>query len=282
MTAFHVLTDSNCHIPPSLCHELGIHVVPLPFLWEGQAYSDGVNLPPGEFYRRLRTARELPKTSAPTPGTFIEVIREIQEDDKAILAIFVGSQFSSTAWTARLAFEELHRPNVRILDSQSNGLGLGFQVLAAARAARGGASLDEAVDIVEAAKSRTGVVFAVSDLGYLRRGGRIGLARSLLGSALKTIPILEVNQGPITPLGRARTVPKAIDDLLDRVEERLAAERPYRLGVVHADAESVAWELKAAAEERFRPEELIVQQLNPILAIHVGPDAFGLSYSSGI
>jgi DegV family protein with EDD domain len=282
MPAFHIMTDSNCLIPSALCHELGIHVVPLPYVWEGETYSDGADIPPTEFYRRLRSAGELPKTSAPTPGAFVEAIREFDGEEKPILAIFVGSVFSSTVVTARLAFEELDQHTAVVMDSRSNALGLGFQVLAAARAAREGASLQEAVQVVEAARSKSGVVFAVPNLDFLRRGGRIGLGQSLVGALLRTIPILEIDEGPISPLGRARTKPKAIAELLDHVADRLGVDRPYRLGILHSDAEAEAWELKSAAEERFHPDELIVQQLNPILAIHVGPDAFGLAYSSGL
>jgi DegV family protein with EDD domain len=164
----------------------------------------------------------------------------------------------------------------------SNGLALGFQVLAAARAAREGASLEEAVELAATVRSSSGVVFAVSDLHHLRRGGRIGLAQSIVGSVIKTIPILEIDHGPVKPITRTRTEARAIVELLDQVEKRLGSIRPYRLGILHSDAESAAWELKAAAEKRFQPDELIIQQLNSILAIHVGPDAFGLAYSFGL
>ncbi|MGA9533402.1 MAG: DegV family protein [Anaerolineales bacterium] len=282
MTAFHVLTDSNCHIPPALCTELGIRVVPLPYVWGGQAFSDGVDIPPKQFYRRLRGARDLPKTSGPTPGAFIGAMRELNADGKPVLGIFVGSEFSSTVASAKLALEEIGKERGTILDSKSNALGMGFQVLAAARAAKEGATLEEAIRIVERAGPHCGVVFAVSDLGHLRKGGRIGFAQSLLGSALKTIPILAIDQGPIAPVGRTRSKAKAINELLDQVEMRLDGDRPYRLGVLHSDAEDVAWELRRAAEARFQPDEMLLEQLNSILAIHVGPDAFGLAYCSGV
>jgi DegV family protein with EDD domain len=282
MPNFHVLTDSNCHIPEPLCKELNIHVVPLPYVWQGVTYFDGESFGPREFYRRFRATRELPKTSAPTPGVFLDKMRKLVEDGKPILAIFVGSEFSSTLLTAKVAAKQLGEGNITIIDSKTNALALGFQVLAAARLEREGADLDQAVEAVKSLRDQSGVVFAVPALDYLRRGGRMGHAKAFLGSVLKMIPILEIREGPISPLSQVRTKRNAISEIVSTVETRLGGFRPYRIGVLHSDAESDAWLLRDAVQERFDPDELIVMELNPILAIHVGPNAFGLAYSFGV
>jgi DegV family protein with EDD domain len=282
MPSFHVLTDSNCHLPQSLCQELDIHVVPLPYVWEGQTYLDGESFAPREFYRKLRASKKLPKTSAPTPGVFIETMRSLLSDGRPILGILVGSEFSSTLVTAQLAAKELGDEDITLLDSESNAMALGFQALAAARLARDGGSFEEGIELVKMVRENSGVIFAVPDLDHLRKGGRIGLAASLLGSALNMIPILEINRGPITPVERVRTHHNAMKALISHVETRLGGERPYRIGVLHSDAESLAWELQKAVKDQLQPDELFMQELNPILAIHIGPDAFGLAYSSAI
>lgn len=281
VSAFHVLTDSNAHIPPSLRQELGIQVVPLPYVWEGTTYQDGVDFGPRDFYRRFRSSSSLPKTSAPTPGVFIEAFRDLAADGKPILAILVGADYSSTQTTAAIAAQELPDADITVFDSRSNALGLGFQVLAAARAARAGASLTEALAAVKRAQANSGVVFAVPDLDHLRRGGRIGLAQSLLGGVLRMVPILELDQGPIRPVERTRTQAKALTRIVALVKERVGDERPRRMGVLHADAEDKAWQLKRLIEAELHPDELFLVELNPILAIHIGPDAFGIGYSSG-
>ncbi|MGD8605240.1 MAG: DegV family protein [Anaerolineales bacterium] len=282
MPSFHVLTDSNCHLPASLCRELDIHVVPLPYVWEGQTYLDGQSFAPREFYRKFRETKELPKTSAPTPGGFIERMRSLLSDGKPILGVFVGSEFSSTLVTAQLAAKEVGGGNITLIDSETNAMALGFQALAAARLARDGGSIEDAVNLVERVRDNSGVVFAVPDLDHLRRGGRIGLAQSMLGSALKMVPILEIHRGPISPVERVRTKHNAIKALISHVEARLGGSRPYRIGILHSDAESEAWELQKAVKDQLQPDELFMQELHPILAIHVGPDAFGLAYSRGV
>lgn len=103
-----------------------------------------------------------------------------------------------------------------------------------------------------------------------------------LASTLRLVPILEVRGGPIKPVERVRKKKNVIPRLLDLVAERVAKERPIRMAVVHADAEAHAWELAKATRERFRPDELITSELNPVLGIHAGPDALGLAYASGV
>ncbi|MGA9533726.1 MAG: DegV family protein [Anaerolineales bacterium] len=281
MPSFQVLTDSNAHIPPALCQELQIRVVPLPYLWEGTTYNDGVDFAPRDFYRRFRSSQNLPKTSGPTPGVFLEAFRELAANGKPILAILVGADYSSTQASAELAARELLNAKITIFNSCSNALGLGFQVLAAARAARDGADLEQALAVVRRVQANSGVVFAVPDLNYLRQGGRIGLAQSLLSNALRLVPILELDQGPIRPVERVRTQGRAISRLVELTKARVGDERPRRIGVLHADAENRAWQLKNLIEREMQPDELLLVELNPILAIHVGPGAFGIGYASG-
>lgn len=282
MRSVHIVTDSNCHIPPALCQELGIHVVPLPFTWDGVTYLDVVDMGHREFYSKLRLSESPPTTSAPTPGSFKEVFESLSSDGKRILAILVGKQFSSTYVTAELASEMLPDAKVVLFDSASNAMGLGFQVLAAARAAKNGQDLESVILTVNQAKEASGVLFSVTDLRYLWRGGRLGFAQSLVGSVLRLHPILEIKDGPITPIDRVRTSGRVIPRLLDLIAERLVRGRPHRLVVLHADDEIRARRLMSAARDRFGPDEVFVSELNPILGIHVGPGAIGLAYCSGI
>lgn len=141
MKNLHIVTDSNCHIPPALCYELNIHVVPLPFVWDGISYLENVDMGPREFYSRLRHSKSIPTTSGPTPGAFANEFESLGSDGKPIIAILVGTVFSSTFTTANLAKDMLPNVDVTIIDSDSNTMGLGFQVLAAASAAKEGKGL---------------------------------------------------------------------------------------------------------------------------------------------
>jgi len=283
MGNLHVVTDSNCHIPPALCRELDIHVIPLPFVWDSTTYLDNVDMGPREFYARLRASHTVPTTSGPTPGAFMDLFGSLASDGKPVLAILVGEVFSSSTFTtARLARDMLPDVDLTLIDSDSNTMGLGFQVLAAARAAKNGKGLDEVISIVNAMKNRCGVVFSVPDLDYLRLGGRISHVQHFLASTLKLVPILELRGGPIKPVERLRNEKNVIPHMLDLVAERLVNERPLRMAVVHADAEKKAWQLAKAARERFQPDELITSELNPVVGIHAGPDALGLAFASGV
>jgi DegV family protein with EDD domain len=142
--------------------------------------------------------------------------------------------------------------------------------------------MDEVVSIVNRVKDTCGVVFSVSDLDYLRRGGRISHIQRFIVSTLKLVPIMEVRGGPIKPVERVRNQKNVIPRILDLVAERLVNERPIRMAVVHADAEAHAWELAKEARDRFNPDELITSELSPVLGIHAGPDAVGLAYASGV
>ena len=227
-------------------------------------------------------SKTVPKTSAPTPGSFKAEFERLASDGKPILAIFVGRDFSSTLVTASLAQEMVPDADIRILDSDSNTMGLGFQVLAAARAAHGGKTIDEVIELVHQVRENTGVVFTVEDLDYLRRGGRTSLIRGFFASVLNLIPIMELRGGPIRPVERIRSRKKLHAHLLDHVSERVHNTRPVRLAILHADSETRARELMTAARERFRPQELILSELNPVLGIHAGPDALGIAYSHGV
>ncbi len=282
MSNLHIVTDSNCHIPPALCQELDIHIVPLPFVWDGVTYLDNVDMGPREFYAKLRSSRSVPTTSGPTPGSFTDVFESLASDGNPVLAILVGEVFSSSTWsTVRLAKHMLPHLDITILDSGSNTMALGFQVLAAARAAREGKGIDQVISVVNQVKDSCGVVFAVSNLDYLRRGGRISHIQHLFASTLNLVPVMELKGGPIQPVERVRHHDNVMPRILDLVSERLLSERPIRMAVVHADAEAQAWELAKQVRDRFHPDELITAELNPVVGIHVGPDAFGLAYASG-
>ncbi|MEJ2265391.1 MAG: DegV family protein [Anaerolineales bacterium] len=282
MAKVHIVTDSNCNIPASLCQELDIHVVPLPFVLDGATYIEYVDVGPKAFFPLLRNAKSIPTTSGPTPGAFKETFEQLAADGNPILAILVARRFSSTLLSAETAKKELPDIDLTLIDSESNAMALGFQVLATARAARQGKNLEQLVSIAHQAMDATGIFFSVRDLEYLYHGGRIGLAQRLLGSALDISPIFEIRRSPIQLVERQRTSRKVLSRLLDLVERSLTGGRPYRLAILHADDEAGANILKAAALERFVPEEILVNELSPVLSIHTGQGALGVAYSSGI
>ncbi|MGD2057404.1 MAG: DegV family protein [Anaerolineales bacterium] len=280
MSSFHIVTDSVSQIPEALRQELDIHVVPLPYIWDGESFLD-YDISPREFFARLRSSKSIPKTSGPTPGSFKDVYERLGADGKPILTITVGEVFSSTYSAAKLASEMVEDIDVRVVSSDSNSMGFGFQVLAAARAARAGASREEVLDLLKKTRERAGVVFAITNTKYLLTGGRISQFAHFFASTLELFPVMEICASPIQPLERVRTKRRVIPHLLQLLEERLS-ERPWRIAVVHTDAEAWAWEMAKEARQRFQPDEIIISELTPVLGIHIGPDSLGLAYLSGV
>ncbi|NIS80505.1 MAG: DegV family EDD domain-containing protein [Anaerolineales bacterium] len=278
MRKVQIVTDSNCHIPESLRHELGIHVVQLPYVWDGVTYLDETDMGPREFFSKLRQSDTIPTTSAPTPGSFRELFEDLAKSGDPILVIHVGSEFSHTFKTAELAKAMLPGIDIHLIDSHSNALGMGFQVLAVARAAREGKDLEDLIVIADQARASTGVIFLVKDVKYIHRGGRINLGQRIIASSLNLVPIMEIRHGPVELIHIARSYKKAMGKMVDIVKDRLEDGSPIRIGVHHADNEADAYELRKTIEDLINPDELILEQLNPILGIHTGPGALGLAY----
>jgi DegV family protein with EDD domain len=171
---------------------------------------------------------------------------------------------------------------VKILDSESTSLGLGFQVMAAARAAAQGAALEDCLAIAEKARQNSGVYFMVDTLEFLHRGGRIGGAQRFLGTALKMKPLLYIHQGKIESLEQVRTKGKALERIVKLVEEKCAGKNNIRLAGIHANAsEDAQWVLDTATAQML-PIETMMAELSPVVGTHVGPGTVALAYITNI
>ncbi|WP_448335824.1 DegV family protein, partial [Bellilinea sp.] len=215
MSRVAVVTDSTAYIPEHLANGFVLHTIPLQVVWGGETFRDGVDITPLEFYTRLQNAKVMPTTSQPSPAAFQQVYTSLLEQGYDILSIHISAALSGTIASAEQAKQTLNTDRVVIIDSYSAGMGLGFQALQVARAAKQGASLEECKTIAEKAVNHTGVLFAVSTLEFLHRGGRIGGAAAFLGTALGLKPILGLENGKIVAVEKIRTMNKAVDRLID-------------------------------------------------------------------
>jgi len=275
-----IVTDSTAYIPPELVRKYGLHVAPQILIWGEETLRDGVDIQPDEFYARLKTAKTMPTTSQVTIAYFQELFQKLSAEGKQILAILISSKLSGTISSAVQAKEAMPQAQVEIVDSYSTAMALGFQVLAAARAAETGKSLAQVADVARGAAAHTGIVFAVDTLEFLHRGGRIGGASRLLGTALNLKPVLELVDGRIEPIERVRTKAKARARLLEIVAERVKGKPNLRLATVHAAAEAEAAELLEQAKALMNPVEAVVAVASPVVGNHAGPGTVGLAYST--
>ncbi|MEW6717118.1 MAG: DegV family protein [Chloroflexota bacterium] len=277
-----LVTDSTAYIPPELVNKYKIKVIPQILIWGDKTYLDGVDISPEEFYNRLEKADIMPSSSQATPAHFKDTFSELLDSGKEILAVLISTALSGTVASALQAKEFFPDAPIEIVDSRSCAMALGFIVLAAARAAEKGASLLECKAAAEKAIDHTGVVFAVDTLEFLHRGGRIGGASRLLGTALNIKPILELRDGRVEPLEKVRTRKKALQRLLELVEENTKNQSPIHIATLHANDPDTAEFLQKEIKTRISADEYIFSEVSPVVGTHTGPGTIGIAYMVGI
>jgi DegV family protein with EDD domain len=277
-----IITDSTATIPEEYLLKFPIHVAPQVLIWDNVTYRDGIDICADEFYARLKISKTLPTTSQATPKTFQEMFEQQLEQGHDILAILISEKLSGTIASAVLARDAFPRARIEIVDSHSAAMAMGFQVLAAAQAARDGATLADCKAIAEQARQHTGVIFAVDTLEFLHRGGRIGGASRFLGTALNIKPILEISGGRVEPVERVRTRAKSIQRMVELVEERIGGRQPVRLAALHANAQKEALDLLQTCNERFKSSENVFTEVSPVIGTNTGPGTVGMAYMAGM
>ncbi len=279
-----VVTDSTAYIPDDLCKQLNITVVPLSVIWGQETYSDGVTITPNEFYTRLKNSKVMPSTSQATPAGMQKAFSDLLEHGYDVMGVFISEKLSGTLDSARQAREELSsaKDKIALFDSETVAMALGFQALALARAAAAGATLTECQQVAEAVRPNTGVYFAVDTLEFLHRGGRIGGAQKLLGSALSVKPILTIKDGKVDSAASVRTSKKAYEKVIELVSANCAGKSKIRLATLHANAEENAKAVLQDAAAKLGAIESILSTVSPAIGTHLGPGTVGLAYSTDV
>jgi DegV family protein with EDD domain len=284
VTRIAIVTDSGVNVPAEVQREYDIHIVPLKVTFGDRTYRDGADITTAQFYEMLIGASQLPTTSQPSAGDFVEVYSRLSKEADAIVSIHLSALLSGTVKSALTARQSVNHVPIEVIDSRSASLGLGFVVMAAARAARESGSLADVLAAAQDLIPRISVLFVVDTLKYLHMGGRIGGASTLLGSALKIKPLLQLTEGEVNPLERVRSKCRATERMLEIMAHRLEAEEGDGLlhaAVAHADRADEALALKEQVESRFEPDEFYLVELPPALGTHVGPGTLGLGWYVG-
>lgn len=271
-----VVTDSTAYLPNGLAQRHGIRQVPLHVMVNGLHQLDGLQLGPGELVEAL-TRRATVRTSRPTPGEFEAVYAEVlRAGAETVVSVHLSRALSGTWESARLAAEQIGAQRVRVVDSRSAGMGLGFAALAAAAVAATGADQDTVYDTAERISARTRTFFSVDTLEYLRRGGRISQAAALLGSALAVKPLLHVDSGRVVQLEKVRTTTRARARLVELVVQTAGAE-PLDLAVHHLGAADRAMDLVEQLRARLPAlDECLVSEVGAAIGAHAGPGMLGV------
>ncbi|MBO0839819.1 MAG: DegV family protein [Sciscionella sp.] len=271
-----VITDSTAYLPEGFAQRYSIGVVPLHVEVDGESMVEGVEFGPARLAAALAEHKRV-TTSRPTPVELANAYTAaLHSGADAVVAVHLSSQLSGTWDAARLAAEDVGADRVHVVDSRSTAMGLGFAVLAAASAAVDGADPVAVQRIASDVAGRTSTYFCVPTLEYLRRGGRIGTAAALFGTALAVKPLLHVDAGKIEPLEKVRTMAKAVARLVE-LAATAAGTESVGLAVHHLAASELAADLANRLDERLPGSRgCLVSEVGAVIGAHTGPGMLGV------
>lgn len=273
-----IVTDSTCDIPQALLEQHGIIVVPQVLIWGGQQYRDRIDMQPGEFYERLATDRQPPQSSQPTRVDFSSAFtRAVENGASSIITLVLSSTLSGSINNARSAAADSVVP-VEVIDSRATSMGLGWQVLAAARAIENGLDLQRVLEHVNQVRGRIVQIAGLNTLEYLKKGGRIGDVARWATTLLKIKPVVALNilTNMVEPLGLVRTYNALVDLLYRKFFDQLKGKKNLRIAVLHGNMLASAEALAERIKKEIDPLELLINSTGPVVGLHTGPGALGI------
>ena len=270
-----IVTDSTADLNEDQQQAAGITVVPLNVRFGDQVFKDHVDLTGDDFFARLKTSPQLPKTSQPPVGEFEEVFRHHRKAGDEVVAVTISSKVSGTYGAAEMAAKSVDPEHIEVIDSLTASMALGFLALEGAKLAQTGAGRAAVADRIKSLVPKARVLAAIDTLTYLERGGRIGRARALLGSLLNFKPLITLQDGEVAPLGRARGRVQAIDRLVEllRRDGRLS-----NLAVLHGAALADAERLRERVAGSYPGLDIPLTETGAVIGTYTGPGVIGFTY----
>ena len=274
-----IVTDSACDLPDEITRAHGIHVVPMTLIFGEQALRDRIDIDSATFVERLRQG-EHSTTSQPPPAAFLEYYNRAAEDGESVLALIVGSSLSGTFASAEAAAKRFEAAPIKVVDTLGASLLQGLLVLRAAELAEVNYTPDEIATEIKRIRKQSGVCFTVAVYDNLLRSGRVGRGKALMANWLDVKPILELNQdGFVHPIARVRGMKNVLARMLAHIETKVPRDaRALRFGLLHVGCEEVLVEAKSEITKRFGQRDFVVSPVTPVIANHLGPGAWGISW----
>ena len=283
-----LVTDSTCDLPKAIMDKYQIEVVPLTVHFEEDTYYDKVDLESKEFYAMMESAAELPTTSQPSAGLFLDRYQKLAESFDQVISIHLSSALSGTCESARLAAAQAEDIDVEIIDSKSTSSGLGFMVLLAAKMIKKGKKLDEIKEKLLQERENLTIYFTVSELDYLEKGGRIGKAQAFLGSIFNFNPILELSaaEGEITPKEKIRGYKKTNQKLVELALKAASGNDSVNFAYIYGENSDNYQQLKELFESELESQndfsyQLLENRIGTVLSSHTGPLVYGIVIYKG-
>lgn len=264
-----IVTDSTADIPLEMAAERGVTVVPLSVTFGDETITDQT-LSQNEFFKRMGQQSELPTTSQPSPGAFVQAYERALETASSVISIHISEKLSGTIESARRAASEFEG-RVHVFDSLNLSWGLGLQVMEAVRMVEQGMSAEAVVEQLASVRERVRLIVGLDSLDNLARGGRIGRVSAFLGSMLRLKVTLTVDpNGEFQPVARNRGETAALEHTLDWVAEKMGSARSGSFAVGYALESERAERLAQAIRERFTVDDLVVYPAGSVICAHTG------------
>ena len=272
-----IVTDSVSDISPKIAKELKIKVVPLTVIFGTDQFLDGVELSNSEFFKKLETDPNHPSTSQPSPEAFVKTYEKLLKAGYEILSVLVSAKLSGTINSAEQAIKSLDTNKIKIVDTGTASMAQGLVAMSAARAAKNAKSLDELADMAETTAKKTNVYVAMDTMEFLKRGGRIGKARAMLGSILNIKPIITTDNGEIVPHSRARTIKKAISSMINDMGDK---NQIVEVAVLHSTTPDLAKDVLTQIDAQNLNNPGTITEIGPVVGTHAGPGCLAIAYTT--
>lgn len=266
-----VITDSGCDLPVEVLVENQIEMVPLKVTFEdGQSFLDRVEISPREFRERMYRSKELPKTAAPDPNTFMEIFRRALNETGEAICVCISSGLSSTYQSAMLAHDMLGTDKVKIVDSLSASLGEGILAIRAAELARQGLPLDTVFNMLTNYRDNLKTVFTLDTLENIVKGGRLTKFQGLVGNILDIKPLFHGVEGKVEVLEKLRGRRRALRRMISLIGEMSKEVEKCVIGLSHMDCLEEVLELKKEIERLYKPARILVAEMGSTLGTYAG------------
>lgn len=273
-----IVTDSTAYIPQEMREQLNIHMVPLSVVFGSETYREEIDITAEEFFKEIKDADQLPTTSMPPIGLFVEKFEELAKDYDAVICIHLSSGISGTFQGSVTSGEMVDGIKVYSFDSELACRVEGFYVIEAAKMAQEGADPETIIARLDEIKKSVRAYFMVDDLTNLQRGGRLSSAQAIIGSLLQVKPVLHFEDKKIVPFEKIRTRKKAINRIVELFEEDASSGDPMECVIIEANGDAQALELKQQLSAKFPNVNFETSYFGPVIGTHLGEGAVGIGW----
>lgn len=273
-----IVTDSTAYIPKEIREKYNIHMIPLSVIFGTETYQEEVDITAEEFFEEVRVKNQLPTTSQPPTGGFVDLYEKLGQEYDTIISVHLSSGISGTYQGAVTAGEMVENVKVYPFDSEISCMVQGFYALEAAEMALEERLAEDIVARLAEMKTSMRAYFMVDDLTNLQRGGRLSGAQAFIGGLLQVKPILHFENKVIVPFEKIRTRKKAVKRMIELFSEVASLNEPMRAVIIHANRPDEAGELKTELEQHYPNVEFMISYFGPVVGTHLGEGAMGLGW----